>query len=95
VYKGEYNHMTDESKAIEYGKLYAEKMYEHFCDETMRGPNFTWERFPDLAARLGRVSLFTIFDRDKLRDELEPLEEICYNSCREEALKITREKGLS
>lgn len=44
-------------KAKEYGKLYAEKMFQEFYDKPhYRGPNFTWNSFATSCANLAAAN---------------------------------------
>lgn len=79
--------------AVEYGKSFAISVFKIFLNPNMRGPNFTWENFPDLAARMASDQFFTTLDEtfyqeDNSSHELRRLEKICHDKCKEVAEKL-------
>ena len=41
----------------EFGKSWVDHLFEDFCNSKFRGPNFTWENFPGIVARLACANL--------------------------------------
>lgn len=84
--------MDDELKkqAEELGKAFANSFFNIFTDPTMRGPNFTWEKFPHIAAGLAEVQTFTNFPIDQ--EFMEEIEKVCYESCLKEAIELVKKR---
>ncbi len=54
--------MDRHQKLQEIGKTYAATMFQEFSDNPgYRGPNFTWDEFPDLVTRMATSSTFLYF----------------------------------
>ena len=56
--------MTNINKAKIFGKKYAEQMYADFREPNMKGPNFTWKKFPHLAKNLVAANVYTMFKKN-------------------------------
>uniref|UniRef100_A0A6H1ZRP9 Uncharacterized protein n=1 Tax=viral metagenome TaxID=1070528 RepID=A0A6H1ZRP9_9ZZZZ len=74
-----------EKRAKEVGISFANGLYKDwFIKSPEMGPNFTWEKFPNICGCLAKVNTFTSFSIEewyemtiKQRDELE---KICYEA---------------
>jgi hypothetical protein len=54
--------MDRQQKLAEIGSTYADTMFHEFVEHPeYQGPNFTWDNFPNLAARMATVSVFMYF----------------------------------
>lgn len=75
------------NNALNYGYIFAERMYEDFSKEENRGPNFSWDNFPDMAARFAK-SHFSL-DFPVKSDSME-LQELCAQSATERAKELIK-----
>jgi hypothetical protein len=82
--------MADKEKLLqEIGKSYATSLFQDMQNPAYRGPNFTWENFPEMAARLASTSAFMKFPHsEKLTTEDENL---AAQTAREVAAKLVAE----
>lgn len=62
------------NKATEIGEAQAKAVFDMMLDPINRGPNFTWENLPAMAANLARVSAFIIFSDEEWASFGEELE---------------------
>jgi hypothetical protein len=81
--------ISNEEIAKIIGERYAHTLFTMFSDPDMRGPNFTWKRFPVIAATQARAGTFTCFKNGV--EDLDKLEEISYNSCLKEAKELSKD----
>lgn len=66
--------MTNLQKAKNFGALMADEWFKDFQNSEFRGPNFTWEKFPNLVSRMAKKSCFLNFhinvkNIEKLKEE--------------------------
>jgi len=57
--------MADKEKLREIAKVYTVSLFNDMQNPAYRGPNFTWEGFPEMAARLASTSAFMYFSDAK------------------------------
>ena len=77
-------------KLQELGKSYAEGMFQEFSENPgYKGPNFTWDEFPEMVARMARVSAFQYFpETEKLTQEDE---DVAAQAARTTATKLVKQ----
>lgn len=72
--------MTNVKKAKSYGIAWANQMFKDFSNPKWQGENFTWEKFPDMAAALASASVFMSFSH-KVKN-IHILKEVVKQSCK-------------
>ena len=83
--------MTDKQQKLqEIGKTYATSMFHEFVENPgYQGPNFTWDEFPEMVARMATVSAFQYFpDTEKLTQEDEA---VAATAARETATELLKQ----
>jgi hypothetical protein len=82
--------MDRQQKLAEIGSTYADTMFHEFVEHPeYRGPNFTWDNFPNLAARMATVSAFQYFpETEKLSQEDEA---VAAQAARTTATKLVKQ----
>lgn len=78
--------------AEELGKVVAKDFYEMFSDSINCGPNFTWDRFPDLVVRFAQKQLFIQTTDIEYKRCGEELEKIINKVAFDEAKKLSEGK---
>lgn len=76
-------------QAIEFGEEYAEQFFTDFQDPIYHGPNFTWDKFPDMVKRMAYLScgLSSLFWEEKTKRAPE-LRMICGEAARAKAEEL-------
>ena len=84
--------ITPEHKKIieEVAMGYAKEMFKDMQDSNMRGPKFRWEKFPELVARIVRVSVFLAFSDEEFQEHYKDYAEQKAREYAEELLKTKK-----
>lgn len=84
--------MNIKKNAEKYGIEFAREIFEDFLRPEFRGENFTWVKFPEIAARLAGVHFPLSLSLSP--DNMQELKTIVFLSAKKESIRLVKEKGL-
>jgi len=79
-------------QCIRYGKAVAVDMFVSMLNPKNQGPNFRWEKFPDMVDRIATTGLFSLMRDGRPTDKEEKL---CKDTARKWAEKAVKKAGLT